>query len=277
MPDLLTVFVRWWKTIALLTLIATAIAAVAVLIKPKEYASMVTALPSSTYNTDKARIFNEQIQSLYSDIGSADDLDRIVGTANLDTIYIAVAAEKKLAGHYEVKDRSVINAARILKKNSKVSKSEYGQLKIKVWDKDRYVAADLANALFQHLQSIHQTLEGQNNALVLQKIKEDYAARQQQYGQLVDSLKNATGVMADILMVRKTAQLEQLQQYEKLLAEYDLIVKANPPVLMVIESAQPEIDADRPKVLETLALVFFAALLFSFLVSLYMETKQKSA
>jgi uncharacterized protein involved in exopolysaccharide biosynthesis len=277
MPDIFTIISRWWKAMLIFTLIATIIAAIITFLQPKEYAATVTALPSSIVNTDKARIFNSNIQSLYSDLGSADDLDRIIGTANLDTIYMAVAKQKNLAQHYQLEKPSVIAAATSLKKNAKISKSEYGQLKIKVWDRDANMAAALATALFEQLQQIHQTLQGQSNALVLQKIREDYSALQQQYTSLSDSLKRTSGAIADVLNVRKTAQLEQLQQYEKLAAEYSLMVKTNPPVLMVVEAAQASATPDKPKTTETIAVVFFAALAFSFLLALFLENKKNAA
>ena len=93
MPDLITVFSKRWKLIAGLTLLSVLIAFVVCLISPKKYLSTATALPANTLIADKARIFNNNIEALYSDFGATDELDKLEGTAALDTIFIA-AAEK---------------------------------------------------------------------------------------------------------------------------------------------------------------------------------------
>jgi capsular polysaccharide biosynthesis protein len=275
MPDLLTVFIRQGKMVVFITLTALVLTTIILFMQPKEYAATLTALPTSSVNMDKARVFNANIQSLYSDLGSPDDLDRIVGTASLDTIYIAVAGIYNLPSYYGLNDQHLYAAARKLKKNCAITKTEYGQLKIKVWDKSPAVAVALANALFNQLHAIHRSLQNQSNALIAEKIKEDFQSFEQQYQQVSDSLTKASGANADILRVRKEAQLAQLQQYEKLLSEYSLMVKADPPVLMVVEAPQPAMRADRPKKWETLAFVLAASLLFSFLLSLFLETKQR--
>src|SRR3954463_485504 len=102
MPDLLHVFARKWKLIFTITLLATIVATVAALFSPKRFLSVATALPANSMIADKARIFNPNIEELYSDFGTPDELDRLEGTAALDTIFIATSDEMKLAEHYSL-------------------------------------------------------------------------------------------------------------------------------------------------------------------------------
>jgi uncharacterized protein involved in exopolysaccharide biosynthesis len=88
MPDINNILNKWWKAITLITLLTTVLAIVIASILPKEYMATATAIPASSYAGDKSKIFNQNIQILYPNIGDADDLDRIVGTAKLDTLYI---------------------------------------------------------------------------------------------------------------------------------------------------------------------------------------------
>src|SRR3954466_3234295 len=104
MPDLMNVFAKRWKFILALTLIATVIALVVALLSPKKYLSTATALPANSVVADKAHIFNPNIEALYSDFGTPDELDRLEGTGLLDTIFIATAKELQLAGHYGIND-----------------------------------------------------------------------------------------------------------------------------------------------------------------------------
>src|SRR5437763_5812258 len=117
MPDLFFVFTRRWKLIILITIVATLLALGAAMISPKKYLSVATALPANSVLSDKARIFNSNVQSLYSDIGTADELDKIEGTATLDTIYIKTSKDYNLSGHYLIADsgESIYKAAIELK------------------------------------------------------------------------------------------------------------------------------------------------------------------
>jgi hypothetical protein len=256
----------------LITFITTALAAIILWFQPKQYLSTATALPASSVAADKARIFNENIEYLYSNFGNTDDLDRILGTAELDTLFKAVAAENTLGDYYKIKDGDkLFGAAKHLKENSDIVKSGFGELKIKVWDKDKEKAAQLANSLLKNLQSIHQQLQSSGNALILQNIKADHQALSMQLQNSDDSTLNND---ANIASARKAAQLQQLQQYEKLIAEYNLMLRTNPPVLLVVENATPSYKADKPKSLQTILLVLFASAAFAFLMVLFFESRK---
>jgi LPS O-antigen subunit length determinant protein (WzzB/FepE family) len=77
MPDLLLVFAKRWKLIVLITALATIIALIAALLSPKKYLAIATALPANGMIADKARIFNQNIEALYSEFGTVDELDKL--------------------------------------------------------------------------------------------------------------------------------------------------------------------------------------------------------
>jgi len=135
MPDLFTLIRNWWKPILLLLLLSLTAVGVIVFTKRPEYRSVATAVPASTYSSDKARIFNNNIEQLYTALGTPDDLDLVVGTGKLDTVYLAVTRKFDLQDHYKMEekgDAAKNKAAVLLKKNSSVTKSEYGELKVSV-------------------------------------------------------------------------------------------------------------------------------------------------
>lgn len=275
MPDLIVVFSRWWKFIIGLSVLAAVVAFIACLLSPKEYLSTATALPANSMTADKARIFNNNIEALYSDFGTPDELDRIEGTAVLDTIFIAAAQEFNLAAHYNLPSSGErdYKAAMKLKRDSKISRSGYGELKVKVWDKDRNTAAALSNALLDKIQALHQHLQNENNAAVLQRVKEDYTLKQQQYKATVDSMQKVSGAASDIAQAKKLALFEQLQQYEKMIDQYQLALNTNPPVLLTVEKARPPVWADKPKTTEVVLLTFFAALVMALLAALFFHSR----
>ena len=130
----------------------------------------------------------------------------------------------------------------------------------------------------QKLQELHQHLQSQSNVLVLTKIKEQYALKQREYLQLADSLNAGTNkavnvAWSDMLKSKMLAVTDQLQQFEKMISQYQLAITSNSPVLLIVENARPPLWPDKPKVLTTVAVTFFAALLFSYLIALFIENR----
>ena len=289
MPDLFSIFSRRWKFILGFTLAATLLATIAAYLSPRKYLSTTTALPANSVMSDKARIFNSNIEALYSEYGSPDELDRIEGTALLDTIFIVTAKEQNLATHYELQSdqEGLFKAAMKLKKNTRINRSAYGELKIKVWDRDRDLAATLANSLLQKIQDLHQQLNQRNNALVLGRIREDYKKKLDEFingnrppatGQVTDTFQSisASGNQ-EINLVRTNALKEQLVQYENLINQYELALNTQMPVLLVVEKARPAIWPDKPKMIQTVLLAFFAGLVFSILLAMFLESRKSAA
>src|SRR6266496_2378651 len=187
MPDIFDLIDKWWKYILAFVVVALIATAVFVYTTPKKYLGQATALPAPTFATDKAGVFSENLQILYPGLGTSDDLDMILGTAHLDTVYTAVAAELGLADYFGIDKADVDRnkkAGSILKEKTRVLKSDYGDLKVKVWDGDRQLAADMANGVMNKLQQIQQDVQTANNAAMLEKIKEEYAARQSEFEKL---------------------------------------------------------------------------------------------
>jgi len=140
MPDLFDLIWRWRRQILLLILTTLIITTAIVFLVPKKYLSTATALPASPYATDKTSVFSQNLQTLYSTLGLPDDLDKMVGTAHLDTVYRFVVAQLDLTDHFGLRKtdaNAISTAGSILKKHTRVIKSDYGELKVNVWDVDR--------------------------------------------------------------------------------------------------------------------------------------------
>jgi hypothetical protein len=279
MPDIFYLFSKWWKqifSVVALTLVTTGII---LYLKPSRYLSIATALPASSYAADKASVFEHNIQTLYSPLGTTDDLDVIVGTAQLDTPYISMAEKFDLASHYKVKEQgeaATLKAAYLLKKNTRVIKSEYSELKVKVWDEDRAFAPQLANAVLEKLQDIHRDLQNSNNIASLKNLQSGKEKVQAQVDSINGLLKNAdiSPAAAEMYATRRTALSVQLQQYEKLISEYQLMVESKPPVLIVVEKARVSNWPDQPKRIPVLVASFVLSLVFSLMVILVMEKRK---
>lgn len=273
MPDIFYLISKWWKQILTVMLLSLVTVGTVVFLQPRKYLSVATALPASTVLTDKSRIFNNNLENLYSAMGNPDDLDRIMGTAQLDTLYLATADEFNLWDHYKLKeDKESLRyrAAKILKKNSRIIKSEYGELKAKVWDTDNDLAPQLANAMMEKLNSIHQNLQNESNKVTLNSLLAGKEKLQKQ----IDSIDSMGKVEQ---LPRLQALSDQLQQYEKLTGEYQLMVDSRPSVLMVVENARASYHPDKPKRLLILVATGFLSFFFALLLALISERRKRMA
>ena len=255
MPDPLYLLKKWWKPIAALTLLAALLSLLLSMLAPRKYLAVATAAPGSSFASDRSRIFNENIEALYSVLGTADDLDLILGTARLDTVYLLVTDQLQLENAYKVSEQGSarrMKVARILKKNTSVQKSGYGELKIKVKDSDPVRAASIANSLLEHLRSIHQELQVAANRSTLEALVAERARR--------DSVPGAP--VAD---------------YDSLISQYQFLVNSKPPVLLTIEAARAPQWPDSPRTLRNVLVGTALAFIFSFLLALYLEKRKNPA
>ena len=266
MPDLINLIQQWWKQMFAVVVLSLLVVGIITFLKPRQYLSVTTAVPASSFAADKSKIFSENIQALYSALGSPDDLDMILGTANLDTVYLAITDQFNLFDHYKISEKgeeSRIKAASQLKRNTKVIKSEYGELKVKVWDTDKNLAPQLANAIMDKLQSIHQDLQSAGNAATLKGLIQ---------------AKEKMNPQADSAFTPENAELHKKknQEYDKMIGEYQLMVDSKPPVLIIVERAKPSEIPDRPRRMQIMVATAVLSLLFSVLAALVMERRKIS-
>ncbi|HEV7781324.1 MAG TPA: hypothetical protein VGO58_08655 [Chitinophagaceae bacterium] len=264
MPDLAELIKHGWKQIAGAMILSLLVVGVITFLTPPQYLSVATAVPASSYAADRSAIFNENIQALYSTLGTADDLDRIVGTAELDTVYLAVADEFNLFDHYKIRqsNSSRLKAAKELKANTSVTKSGYGELKVKAWDTDKSLAPQLANAILSKLEAIHRDLQSAGNEATLNSL-----IKQKDHLQLtIDSSSGSPE--------RNPEFHERIKQYEKLIGEYQVMISSKPPSLIVVEKARMAESPDRPKRMYIMIATAVLSFLFSLLLALLMYKRK---
>ena len=281
MPDIVSVIGRRWKLIVLLTAVATAVAFLASLLSPKQYLGTVTAIPANPVYSDKARIFNPNIEALYTELGTIDDLDRLEGAAKLDTVYLAAANEFNLAAHYGIdttQGDAPDKAALRLKKNTSVNRTGYGELKIKVWDKDKQMAADLANAMLGVINGIYRQIQTENMRTILQRLKEESSLQSQMQNTGAELLDSAAGRgQRQVGAPEEKTLASRLYHYQQLIAEYELALKTTPNALLVVEGARPSPWTDKPKTGQIVLFAFLGSLLFSVLLAFFVESRREGA
>jgi hypothetical protein len=280
MPDLFYLFAKWWKQLLVFMVISLAVVSTVLFLRPVKYLSVTTALPASSYSADKASVFNNNIQLLYPPMGTPDDLDMIIGTARLDTVYIAIADQFGLAEHYKVREQGTAatrKAASVLKENTRVIKSDFSELKVKVWDADKTIAPQLANAITDKLQDIHQDIQNSNNIELIKSLQAGKEKLQAKIDSISDYLKKTLedGNAPNSFIARNKTLTDQLREYEMLIGQYQLLADKKPQVLAIVERARVSDWPDKPERIPVLTATFVLTLIFALLVILVLE-KRKS-
>jgi hypothetical protein len=265
MPDVISVFEKFWKRILGVSLFMALFALLINLVVPKKYLSTSTALPVNSVVADRSSIFNQNINGLYSSIGTAEELDKIEGTSRLDTLYLAVVRSLNLTRHYKITSGSegTMKAVMILRKNTEVSRTGFGELRVKVWDKDREMAALICNSLMNELQIIHSNILLQVDSLKYSALTEEFNLKKKQLDINQDSGR------------ANQFQLQELARFNELLDQYKINLSSVTPALIVVEKARPAIWADKPEIFKVTLVVFFATLIFSFLLMFLMQSRKK--
>jgi uncharacterized protein involved in exopolysaccharide biosynthesis len=279
MPDLFEILGRWWKQVLTVMLLALLTVGIVVFLKPPQYLSTCTAVPGSSYAADRSKVFNENIQILYSNLGTTDDLDMIVGTGQLDTVYESVAAAFNLEDHYKMSEKGEParrKAVYLLKKNSRVMKSEYGEIKVKTWDTDKNLAPQLANAIMDKLQEIHQTLQSAGNEKILAGLQSGKKNIQSEMDSLGNYLRNSdiTAENAARYTSRRSFLSGQIQEYEKLIGQYEVMLQTRPLVLVIVEKAKPAAWPSRPKRVQVLIITAVLSFVFALFLALVLERRK---
>ena len=133
---------------------------------PRYYKSTAVIVAANPALADKARLFNENVEGLYSDFGNEEDLDRLYGIAKLDTTYKLLVDKFNLIQYYNISKNNVeLNrqkAIEELKDAIELVKTEFYQLKISATTKDKKLSAALANEMVQIMQRLLQDRWKQN-------------------------------------------------------------------------------------------------------------------
>ena len=268
---------KQWKIISIFVLGSVTAASITVYTVPAYFKSTATVVSANPYLADKARLFNTNIQSLYSYFGSGDDLDRIYGIAEMDTTLKKLVDEFSLITYYKLDNDSLPllrrKAVLLLRKDLSLQKTELAQVKIIVWTKNKSLSSAIANRMVAIIEETESEIWQKNYSLSLSKLTGSVLVKEQEYQGLSDGISGTTGGKRELGMAKMQSLLEQIKQYRKTADEYTLAAQTPPSVLYVMESAVPAAKAERPNKVAIILTAFLAAILFSCLVVLINDRK----
>ena len=268
---------KQWKTLLAFTLVTTLAAALTVNLVPKYFRSSATIVSANPALADKARLFNNNIQGLYSYFGTGDDLDRISGIADMDTTYKKLVNEFSLVSYYKLDGDSIPllkrKAVLQLRKDLGFQKTEQGQLKIIAWTKDRELSARLVNRTVAIIKEIESGIWEQNYVQSLAKLNASIADMERRYQTLSDSVGLMNSGKRELAVTQMQTLLEQLKQYRKSADEFTLAKETNPAVLYVLEAGVPAVKAERPDKINIIIAAMIVGFVFSSILVLVNDRK----
>lgn len=266
-----------WKTIVLFTLLAGIVATVTVFLVPKYYRSTSLVVSANTVLADKARLFNNQIQSLYNYYGSGDDLDRIYGIADMDTTYLQLVDSFSLLDYYQLKNDSLPvlrkKALKQLREDLTIRKTDQGQLAFTAWTKNKQLSARLVNQMVKLIQEKEREIWLSNYHRSETELTRSIAGLEKEYLQLTDSSPASTKGKDALIAIRIQTLAGQISKYRKKADEFRLASATPPEVLYVMESATPAAKSDRPDKPAIILAALLAGCIFSMLWVLVAERK----
>lgn len=251
------------------TLLAMLIAFATVMLVPKYFRSSARIIAANPQLADKSRLFNENIQALYSYFGSGDDLDRIIGVADMDTTYKQLIDQFDLINYYELQGDSVPllrrKAVLKLKKDISFQRTEQGQMRIICWTKDSRLSANIINSMIEIVQGKLESIWLSNYQDAVSKLNASILINEQRYASLSDSISKVKPAQQTLLQKHMETLLEELSRYRKTAASFTLMGETAPPALYVLETAVPAAKAERPDKLNAILISGLAGFLFSIL------------
>lgn len=269
-----------WTTLFFFVVASTIVAAITVFVVPPYYCSQATVVPANTMLSDKARLFNNRIQQLYSYFGSGDDMDRIVGIGQMEETYKKLVKEFELAEYYHLSGDSMPvleqKAVRLLQKDLRFLKNENAQLEIQAWTKDKQLSAKLVNRMVALIEEAEKNIWQKNYTSAQESLNRSIASMEASYKLLADSVPAAPPAGKILLNNRLQTLLEQIAQYHKTADEYLVAEKNIPQALYVLEPAVPAAYAQRPDKPAIIIATAIASLLFGCMLVLLGDSKKMS-
>ncbi len=260
------------KKIIAFAILGTIVGAITCLLMPKYYLSSSTVLPANPKLSDKNFVYGSGTIELTSAYGMEEDADRLLTQLRLSSNFSKIVDSFKLIEHYNIKqtEKAKAEAQATLVQNSTIAKTETGAIKVSVWDKDKNVAAELANALIYltEQKAVAQNI-GTHEAYINQ-LQMSVTSTEQEIAAL-SSISNPTIKAAKLKVLQ-----EGLEKNLTVLQQFKIGVQAKLPNIIVLEKAYASQKSDKPKLRYWILTSLLASILFACCATIVLELmKQK--
>lgn len=273
--DIVNVLWSWKKRILLTTFLITAITSVIAFLLPRQYLAEATVVAANPVMSDRSNIFRNTFEQQFYYFGGSSDNDRLYEMARIDTMKKFLIDSFKLEDHYEIPQsnpRRRLAAYNELKENMDVLITDLGHIRIKIWDIDKNLAANMVNATVDKINRMSIDMTNQTKRTILAKLEAEQASNTQEVKTLNEHPDPNTP--AEVIQARRTGILKQIEERDNLINQYKTSIN-NVTNLYVIEYAYPPLKIDRPKRLPIIIMALLASFFFSILAALLLNRLRK--
>jgi LPS O-antigen subunit length determinant protein (WzzB/FepE family) len=249
---------RYKKTLALFVVLTTVAGTITCLLLPKKYRSATIVAPTNPRLVDKSFIYGKQVLEPQSVYGMEEDLDRTLANFKLYSNFGKLVDSFQLIKHYDISSQTKgrAYATEALIDNCSIIKTAHGAIEIAVWDKDKGLAADIANALVAVVQEKIMQQNLQVNKQYIADLEKSIAAKQQQL--------SMAAVQADVN--QRLVLTEALSNDMAAVEQMKLSLTNNATALVVMDKAYPSDIHDTPKLRYWIAASLLGSLAFGILL-----------
>ncbi len=214
-------------------------------ILPPKYESHTVIFPANLSMTDRPYLFESSsaVDVQLEMFGDKHDVDRFVSISQSGQVLSYLVQKYNLIEHYKIKKEKVkypfTAAVSELKENYRAFKNEFGGAEVWVTDKDKELAAEMANEAIAYSDRINRDmlLEGRKNMMmIIQKHTEE---KQKELDALATQVSQASEEQRKILEIKQVLAMEQQTKYSNILDQYKLITAQDFSTVHVMEKAYP--------------------------------------
>ncbi|MBA4259588.1 MAG: hypothetical protein C0446_10520 [Chitinophaga sp.] len=261
--ELTTALLKRWKFILVFTIASVVIAAGVIFFITPKYTATTKLLPGNAVLADKARLFNDEIQHLYSFFGSGDDLDRLMSMASMDTSLKQVIHGFDLTRYYQIEDKDIgmrmYKSIRQFKKDLTLVKTVNNELEISYAHQSKDTAAAVVNFMTDQLAAKMKNIWKLQYEKIAQQLDSSIAAISNDYNNLSSNSSSNDA----IAKTKMTALLSQLEQFNKMSIETKMAAATTPEALIVLEKASIPAKISWPQKAVVLPIAALLGLVFS--------------
>jgi len=274
MEELIRILFKWFKPISWVCAIAAIGSIVVSLVLPEYFTSNVTFIPMNPHLMDRSTIFQTEAggEPVYL-FGGKGEINRILTLAESRELETYIVTKYNLYDHYEIdKDDPLApyEVSEAFKDYIRATKTSNSMITVSVMDKDKQLAADIANDILVKLDEMNKNLMMSKKRSLTKMYEEKVQEREKVVTALRDSLHNVlqanpddtiTANLMDVLIERAVRQYASVK---RIFDEHLTVVNQEFSSLYVIETAVPAVKRTKP----VRSLIVISTVLLSFLAML---------
>lgn len=228
--DIFRLLNKYWKLIAILTVIG-AISSIAIsLLLPKYYKSTSIIYPVSMTNSDRSTIFGQQqSNSEHSYFGNKYDANRILQVANSSKVIDYIINKYNLSSHYEYGKNDEYVMTKVKEEfldNYYAIKNDKDAIEIALLDTDRRLAAEMLNDLVSKIDEIISQPVQEGKEKIIKMLKLEISKKEEEINSNLVSNFQKENIKTE------------LKQLSNTLTQYEVSANEKQSALMVLEKAE---------------------------------------